>query len=138
MATVYRSKTDAWLVAVLAIAIVVSLVTALTVLSAGSPAAWAVAAFTAIIGAGLPLWLLRSTRYTLGHGYLVVQSGPFKWRIPLADITSITPSSNPLSSPALSLDRLRIEYGRGSSLMISPRNKEQFVRDVEAATRGAA
>ena len=138
MPTVYRSKTDAWLLAVLAIAIIVSLFAALTILSAGSPAAWAIAAFTAIIGAGLPLWLLLSTRYTLGHGQLVVQSGPFKWRIPVADITSVTPSSNPLSSPALSLDRLRIEYGRGSSLMISPRNKEQFVRDMKAATRGAA
>ena len=131
MATVYRSKIDVWLIVVLAVAIVVSLLAALTVvLSVRSPAAWAVAAFTAIIGAGLPLWLLLSTHYTLGHGQLVVRSGPFKWRIPVAEITSITPTSNLLSSPALSLDRLRIDYGRGKSVMISPRDKEQFVRDI--------
>lgn len=136
MATVYRSKIDVWLIVVLAIAIVVSLLAALAVLSVRSPAALAIAAFTAIIGAGLPLWLLLSTHYTLGYGQLVVRSGPFKWCIPVAEITSITPTSNPLSSPALSLDRLCIEYGPGKSLMISPRDKEQFVRDIGAATRG--
>ena len=31
---------------------------------------------------------------------------------PVAEITRITPTRNPLSSPALSLDRLRNEYGR--------------------------
>ncbi len=138
MATVYRSKIDVWLIVVLAVSIVVSLITALTILLVRSPAAWAVAAFTAIIGAGLPLWLLLSTHYTLGHGQLVVRSGPLKWRIPVAEITSITPTSNLLSSPALSLDRLRIDYGRGKSVMISPRDKEQFVRDIGPKTRGAA
>src|SRR5690606_37408700 len=126
MTTVYRSKIDVWLIPILAIAIVVSLLAAVTVLSGHSPAAWAIAAFTAIVGAGLPLWLLFSTHYTLGHGQLIVRCGPLKWRIPVAEITSIIPTSNPRSSPALSLDRLRIEYGRGKSLMISPRDKEQF------------
>ena len=138
MATVYRSKIDAWLLAVLALAMAVSLVVTFMTFSAGSPLAWLVAAVTVGIGVGLPLWLLLSTRYTLEPRRLVVQSGPFKWHIAVADITSITPSSNPLSSPALSLDRLRIDYGRSSSLMISPRNKDQFVRDIEAARRGAA
>ena len=138
MATVYRSKIDAWLLAVLALAMAVSLVVTFMTFSAGSPVAWLVAAVTAGIGVGLPLWLLLSTRYTLEPRRLVVQSGPFKWHIAVADITSITPSSNPLSSPALSLDRLRIDYGRSSSLMISPRNKDQFVRDIEAARRAAA
>ena len=138
MATVYRSKIDAWLLAVLALAMAVSLVVTFMTFSAGSPVAWLVAAVTVGVGVGLPLWLLLSTRYTLEPRRLVVQSGPFKWHIAVADITSITPSSNPLSSPALSLDRLRIDYGRSSSLMISPRNKDQFVRDIEAARRGAA
>lgn len=138
MATVYRSKTDTWLLAVLIGAAIVSLLAALSTLQAATPAAWAVAAFTVALGVGLPLWLLISTYYTLGHGQLVVQSGPFKWRIPVAEITNITPSSSPASSPALSLDRLRIDYGRGQSLMISPRNKNEFIRDLEAARRGAA
>jgi len=88
-----------------------------------------------VVGVGLPLWLLFSTRYTLEATYLLAQSGPFKWVVPLADIKSITPSNNPLSSPALSLDRLRIDYGKGRMLLISPRDKEQFLQDVEAARR---
>ena len=133
-----RQKPDAWLLAVLAVAIAVSLFAAIVTVSDGSAAAWPMAAFIAVIGVGLPIWLLLSTRYTLEPRQLRVQSGPFKWHIKVADITSITPSSNALSSPALSLDRLRIDYGSGRSLMISPRNKEQFLRDIEAARRGAA
>jgi hypothetical protein len=137
METVYRSKTDLWLIALFAIAIIASLSGAFVMLSTRTPVAWMVAAFIAIVGVGLPLWLLLSTRYVLDQGQLRVLSGPFKWCVPLAKITAITPTSSPLSSPALSLDRLRIDYGVGNSVMISPRNKEQFVKDIDAA-RGVA
>lgn len=137
MTTVYRSKIDVWLIAVLGITIVASLFASFAILSSETPVAFAIATFTAIIGIELPLWLLLSTHYTLGDDRLTVQSGPFKWRIPVADITDITQSSNPISSPALSLDRLRIDYSRGSSLMISPHNKSEFLRDIEAARRNA-
>ncbi|HET6431103.1 PH domain-containing protein [Dyella sp.] len=137
METVYRSKTDLWLVALLALAMIASLSGAFVVLSMGPSAAWVVAAFIAIVGVGLPVWLLLSTRYILGQGQLRILSGPFKWCIPVAKITTIAPASSPISSPALSLDRLRIDYGVGNSVMISPRDKEQFVKDIEAARAGA-
>lgn len=135
---VHRSRIDTWLVAVLAAAIAVSLFAVVAAGSTGSSAAWPVSAFIALIGVGLPGWLLLSTRYTLDGRQLKIQSGPFTWHIEVADITGMTPTSNPLASPALSLDRLRIDYGRGRALMISPRDKDQFIRDVEAARRGAA
>ncbi len=135
MATVYRSKIDGWLIVVLGTTVVTSLLASFAILASGTSADFIIAAFTVIIGCGLPLWLLISTCYTLGHGQLVVRSGPFKWCIPVVDIT---PTSSALSSPALSLDRLHIEYGQGNSLMISPCNQEQFVRDIEAATRDLA
>lgn len=137
MATVYHSKADGWIAAVLSLSIAVSLYAIFEVLTTDSPAAWWVVAISGGVGIGLPLWLLLSTRYRLEPRQLVVRSGPFKWRIQVADITGITPTSNALSSPALSLDRLRIDYGHGSSLMISPRNKEQLLRDIEALRRGA-
>lgn len=133
MEIVYRSKTDLWLVVLLAIAMTASLSGALAMLSVGALTARVVAVFIAIVGAGLPSWLLFSTRYVLGQGQLRVLSGPFSWRIPVAKITAVTPTSSPLSGPALSLDRLRIDYGVGRSILISPRNKEQFVKDIEAA-----
>ena len=137
METVYRSKTDVWLIALFSITMIASLSGALVMLLTGTLTAWIVAACVAIVGVGLPLWLLLSTRYVLGRGQLQVLSGPFKWRIPVANITAITPTSSPLSNPALSLDRLRVDYGVGKSVMISPRNKQQFVKDVEAARAAA-
>jgi hypothetical protein len=38
---------------------------------------------------------------------------------------------NPLSSPAMSLDRLRIEYGQGKAIMISPEPRAEFLRQLE-------
>jgi hypothetical protein len=130
MPTIYRSKVDIWLFAALA-----ALYSAAQTMAAGTTGSILVAVLVAVVGVGLPLWLLFSTRYTLEATYLLAQSGPFKWVVPLADIKSITPSNNPLSSPALSLDRLRIDYGKGRMLLISPRDKEQFLQDVEAARR---
>jgi len=138
MATVYKSKTDAWLVAVFALAMAVSLSASATVLLAGESAIWWVIVFTVALGIGLPLWVLLGTDYRLESGQLHVRSGPFKWRIPVAAITNIVPTSNPLSSPALSLDRLRIEYEHGKTIMISPRDRDRFLRDMEAMRRVAS
>jgi hypothetical protein len=77
------------------------------------------------------VWLLKTTCYTLEPTRLLVRSGPFSWNVPLAGIHSITPTRNPLSSPALSLDRLCIEYGKHGSLMISPADKQGFLRELE-------
>jgi len=57
-----------------------------------------------------------------------VRSGFFVWRIPLAEITGLESTQDPLSSPALSFDRLRITYGPGKELMISPNDKEAFLQ----------
>ena len=135
MPTIYRSKVDIWLFVVLAFAALAALYSAAQTMAAGTTGSILVAVLVALVGVGLPLWLLFSTRYTLEATYLLAQSGPFKWVVPLADIKSITPSNNPLSSPALSLDRLRIDYSKGRMLLISPRDKEQFLQDVEAARR---
>ena len=133
MATFYRSKIDWWLLAVLLVAIGLSLWSAIETLSRGTVTAWIYAAVIAMVGAVLPLWLVLSTHYTLGDGELLVRSGPLKWRIRVADITSVTETSNPLSSPALSLDRLCIQYGHYETLMISPRDKPKFITDLEVA-----
>jgi hypothetical protein len=74
---------------------------------------------------------MLSTRYTLTESELRIVSGPFRWRIPLQEIRSVTPTRNPLSSPALSLDRLRIEYGNGNWIMVSPRDKERFLKELQ-------
>jgi len=129
---VYTSKIDTWLALVLVGAVAACLIAFVFALRTGSISAIAVTLPALIIGAGLPLWLMTSTAYTLSNTTLLVKSGPFKWQVPIEQITSITPTFNPLSSPALSLDRLRIDYGRGQSIMISPKDKGQFLQDLEA------
>ena len=138
MATVYRSKVDTWLLVVLLFGALASVASAVTVFFVAPPAiAWLVGILLVSVGAGLPLWLLASTYYRIDGDVLFISSGPVRVRVPVRDITSVTPTNNPLSSPALSLDRLRIEYGRGKSVMVSPRDKHGFIRSVEAA-RGSA
>lgn len=134
MATVYESKIDAWLLIVLIAAMALSLSAVISALLAGGPGAlWAV--IPAFIGIGLPSWVLMTTRYTLDRNRLLVKSGPFRWSIPVAEISNIEPTSNPLSSPALSLDRLQIEYSGGRRLMISPKDKEAFLAELEEYRR---
>ena len=133
----FASKVDGWLLAVILASVLVCLVATAPVLAAPGTARWPTA-FVTLVGVGLPLWVLGSTRYTLMDAELRVRSGPFRWRVPLREVREITPTRDPLSSPALSLDRLRIDYGRGKWIMISPRDKELFIRELNARREAAA
>lgn len=125
---VYRSKIDTWLLVAIIFVVASSLYACIEILRTESN----MLSLLLIGGLGviLPVWLLAGTSYVLHSEQLMVYSGPLRWRVPLKDITNITPTHNPLASPALSLDRLRIEYGHGKWVMISPRDKEQFMRDI--------
>jgi len=133
----FRSKVDTWLVLILVASALLVLV---GVGAATRTGEMSLAAATAavLVAAGIPAWIFTTTRYDLSRGTLLVRSGPFRWSIPVADIKSITPTHNPLSSPALSLDRLRIEYGQGRAVMISPNDKDAFLRALETHRRAAA
>ena len=131
MKTVYSSKIDTWLGVVLIGSMVVCAIASYQVVKIGTPASMVTVVPILLIGMGLPLWLMLSTSYALSSGRLLIKSGPFKWVVPIESITGVMPTSNPLSSPALSLDRLQINYGNGASVMISPENKEQFLKDLE-------
>lgn len=80
------------------------------------------------------MWLpIFNTYYVVENGTLVIQSLVFRWKININDITQIEPTHNPLSSPALSLDRLKIYYmknGKIATVMISPKNKEAFLQAI--------
>jgi hypothetical protein len=132
MAKIYKSKIDTWVFALVGVAMAMSAYVGVTVMVSGTPDILWTGFLTIGLGIVLPLWLLFSTRYTLDASLLTVRSGPLKWKIPVGDIISITPTRSIFSSPALSMDRLRISYGNKRSLMISPRDKEQFLQDIQA------
>lgn len=130
MQRVYRSKIDSWILIILIAAMGFCLYAGYD-LSRSETQAWWPITFTLLAGVVLPLWLIVDTRYIIETQRLLVRSGPIRWKIPLREITSMEPTRNILSSPALSLDRIRIEYGKGKSLMISPKDKQEFIEAVE-------
>lgn len=130
-ASIHASKVDAWLVLVTALTVATSAIAAWVMIREGGVPAVVMVPVTLLLGAGLPLWVLRGTRYELTPGRLLIRCGPFRWTVPLKEIRAVEPTRNPLSSPALSLDRLRIDYGRGSSVMISPRDKARFLAELD-------
>lgn len=73
------------------------------------------------------VWGWYSTGYIVESDLLTIQSGPMKKRIPIKEIKKISKTKNPLSSPALSMDRLEIIYGEDYSMaLVSPKNKQAF------------
>ncbi len=130
MAICFRSKVDTWLWGVILFTVGISAYAGGLCVLEGE---WLAALLIGLFGPVVPLWLLFSTRYIVADNRLRVRAGPFSWVIPLDEITSVQPSRNPLSSPALSLDRLVIRYGRGHSLMVSPREKDAFLRAIGQA-----
>jgi len=127
----FPSKRDGWFVAVVWIACVVVVVSGgLHVAADGAAWSRVVLAIVLFGAAAFMLSVLYGTGYRIGERSLHVRGGPFRWRIPLRAIASVSPTKNPLSSPACSLDRLRVAYrtGRGERvLMISPSDKSGFL-----------
>ena len=117
---VFTAKIDAWLLILIACSTAVCLYAAWLALSEAGQGRWAMA-LVLLLSAAIPVWIVLSTSYTLSGTQLRVRCGPFRWTIPLAEIRDVRPTRNPLSSPAPSLDRLRIDYGERRSVMISPR-----------------
>ncbi len=71
------------------------------------------------------------TDYTLGEKELVVRSGLIRYRVPYDSIQSVEPSCSWLSSPAWSLCRVEIRYGK-KSILVSPPNREKFIADLRS------
>lgn len=86
----------------------------------------------------LVIWLpVFNTYYVVENNTLIIKSLVFRWKININDITQIEPTHNPLSSPALSLDRLKIYYmkdGRMATVMISPKDKEGFLNALHKSS----
>ncbi len=134
--TRFPSKRDLWLTALIWAGVVPCLGASLVLAAApGSPGVRAL--ILALLGttAALMLWVLYGTHYTFAGEDLRIRSGPFRFTVPLAEITSVEPCRNPLSSPALSLDRLLIRYGR-RSILVSPEPRLEFLDMLCARATG--
>ena len=127
----FRSTVDSWIMIMMIVAIVLQIVAVgAAALQAGDPLATTGLLLLMIGVTGLMVWLLVGTHYTVDRGYLRIVSGPFRWRVPIEDITSVKRTRNPLSSPALSLDRIMIRYGKRRRIMISPADRKGLLKAI--------
>jgi hypothetical protein len=140
---VHPAKVDWWLAGLIGGIAVPETAAGVVVLATGKPTperAPGVGVLLLAVGLlmALALWGCYTIRYEITSSDLVIRFGPFRSRLPLADIVEVFPTHNPLSAPAPSLDRLRINYRRKNGGMwfalISPKDKEAFVRDLASAT----
>lgn len=134
---VFRSKRDGWLVIALGGVIVALLLAAVPLLQK---------AFTGFLPAIPGLLLLTGslalsasvmgiTRYIVSGEELFIRSGAFRWTVPIGSIESVSATDDPSSAPALSLERLRIEYVRDGSnreILVSPEDRQDFVQTLRA------
>ncbi|WP_370090192.1 PH domain-containing protein [Ekhidna sp.] len=75
------------------------------------------------------LWF--GLRYEIKEGSLLIKIGPFKiYTISIGEIISINRSYNPLSSPAVSLKRIKIDFKK-SSVLISPSKERDFIQNLK-------
>lgn len=79
------------------------------------------------------LWLWFATYYEIIGNHLRIVAGPFRSKIDIdiMEIKSIRPSRNIVSSPALSINRLEVLYGKWGIVLISPKNQEQFCEKLQ-------
>ena len=78
---------------------------------------------------GLILHMLYNTKYVIQGNQLKVFSGFIRFKpIDIQAIKKIEKTSNIISAPAASLDRIEVSYGRFDSLIISPRDKAGFAQ----------
>jgi hypothetical protein len=132
----HRTKVDPWLAVVICAggALPVGIVGADVVYGGGVERDHLVLLAAPAVYFGLLALLAWPVHYVIGGGHLRVRAGLLlRYEIALAEITAIRPTTSPLSAPAWSLDRLRIDYSRTArpgSLVISPADKAAFLRDI--------
>lgn len=130
----FRSRIDPWLGVLILLAIAGEVAALVAVLSSDLPTGTAAGVTVLVVlSIGLTVSIVARTHYSVGDGRLAIVCGPFSWSIDLDDIAGVGRSRNPLSSPALSLDRLKIRYGDGKSILISPDDQDAFLRAIGQA-----
>ncbi|MEM7064729.1 MAG: PH domain-containing protein [Cyanobacteria bacterium P01_B01_bin.77] len=125
---VFSSKVDTWLFVIIVAVAMLSGISAISLLA--TERNYLMALITLALGAGLPMWILLSTKYVIIEEELRVRSGPFRWTVSIPSISSVQSTHNPLSSPALSLDRLEIRYGSNRSILVSPKHRSRFIQAI--------
>lgn len=84
-----------------------------------------------IIVFGFILHLFFKTEYIIDNKKLRIRCGIFSYKpIEIDDIKEVSKTNNLISSPAPSFDRIEIKYGKFDTIIISPKDKSKFAKDL--------
>ena len=121
----FRSKVDLWLVLLSVAPCFLLVYPAIREASQGT--VWV--PLVILLPVGAFVWMLRSTVYVVSGTTLTARCMGSTRRIPLQSITALRASRDPLSAPALSLDRIGVLHG-GGTLLVSPADRAGFVQAI--------
>lgn len=126
MATVYKSKIGPELIILLCVGMMPGLITALADKEKDTGTIFILSGVLILI-----LVLLCTTRYKIYGSTLRAYVLFFGYKpVDIHTITTIKDTSNPLSAPAASIDRLGVRHSRGY-LLVSPKDKKGFIAALQ-------
>lgn len=71
-------------------------------------------------------FLSKTIQYKIDGENLVI----WKTKIDIKTIRKIYKTNNPLSSPAMSLDRIAIVYNKFDEVLLSPKERDEFINEL--------
>ena len=71
-------------------------------------------------------FLAKSIQYKIDGENLII----WRTKIPIQTIHKVYRTRMPLSSPALSLDRIGVVYNKYDEIFISPKEREEFIKEL--------
>lgn len=121
----YRSATDIWMLLLIFLPMMYPIYEGIATKDAGL-----ILAFVGLILFILSFFMMIS--YEVNEDKLVIRTFIFgKQTIAIADITSVKKTYNPLSAPAMSINRLEIKYGtKYDYALISPVRRQEFIAEL--------
>lgn len=124
MKTVYPTKVSITLI------LIISLIMGCILISLAVSSKW-IPFFINLLLYVSVVYLMVSIKYEINESQLIIHQAMGKMVIDINTVKSIEPTHTILSAPASSLDRLRISYNKYDDVVISPRRKEEFIRQLQ-------
>lgn len=130
----YYSRIDLWLLIFLALSICGATTWLISLEGTYSPKGISFGIALLIFNIILPCWVLVRCSYTIAtsNHTLIVRFGPITWNIPFKSILQVSRSNELSFGPALSLERLKIVYGKNRTILISPKQMEVFSHELRS------
>ena len=132
-AKVYRTAIDWWLGLLLVACEVLFLYLVIEPIIKKGTVEWLMVLLA--VGMSIMILPLFGIKYVLYSEHLLVSMSLYgKLRVRYADIVEVKKTNNPLSSAAMSLRRIQIDYVEDNvhrMVLISPKNRKNFIEEIE-------